>query len=215
MIPSITRFVLGDFQTNCYIVRDPGQNACWIVDCGQRPDELLDYISTEGLQPVAILLTHAHADHIWGIDQALSRLGDLPIFLHEAEQDWCGNPMLNLSELFGFPVSVTGPTDLLKHDDTLKLASSTWRVIHTPGHSPGSVCFVHDDSDQAIVGDTLFAGSIGRIDFPTSDPEAMKRSLHDQLLKLPDSMAIYPGHLEPTTIGQERTTNPYLTGIWS
>ena len=122
MLPSITRFVLGDFQTNCYIVQDPGQDACWIVDCGQNPDELLDYISTEGLQPVAILLTHAHADHIWGIDQALSRLGDLPIFLHEAEQDWCGNPMLNLSELFGFPISVTGPTDLLKHDDTLKLA---------------------------------------------------------------------------------------------
>jgi len=214
MPPVIHAFVLGEFYTNCFVVRDEGHDPCWIVDCGQRPEKMLDFIDAEGLEPRAILLTHAHCDHIWGIDRALARFGGLPIHLHEAERAWCGDPLLNMSGLFGMPVSVSGPTDMLKDGQELALVDSTWRVIHTPGHSPGGVCFVHDASGQAIVGDTLFAGSIGRIDFPTSDPARMRESLFEKILRLPDHVTIYPGHGESTTIGRERETNPFLRREW-
>jgi glyoxylase-like metal-dependent hydrolase (beta-lactamase superfamily II) len=210
----IEPFILGDFLTNCYVVRDADRPECWIIDCGRDPDPMLEFIEQKKLAPQAILLTHAHCDHIWGIDDALSRLGELPIYLHQEEREWCQDPMLNLSALMGLPVSVSGPTTLLKGGEALTLGGSTWRVLHTPGHSPGSVCFINDDAAEAIVGDTLFAGSMGRIDFPTSDPHAMRRTLLETMLALPDAMRIHPGHGESTTIGRERRTNPFLRAQW-
>ncbi|MHC4141486.1 MAG: MBL fold metallo-hydrolase [Planctomycetota bacterium] len=94
--------------------------------------------------------------------------------------------------------------------DTVELADATWRVVHAPGHSPGGVLYVHDASKQAIVGDTLFAGSIGRIDFPTSDPQAMRHTIQHVLMGLPDDLTVYPGHGPATTIGEERRTNPFV-----
>jgi glyoxylase-like metal-dependent hydrolase (beta-lactamase superfamily II) len=99
---------------------------------------------------------------------------------------------------------------MLYGGETLMLGAAPFRVLHTPGHSPGGIALVHDATAQAIVGDTLFAGSIGRIDFPTSDPRAMERSLRDVLMALPDSTKVFPGHGPTTTIGRERKTNPYL-----
>jgi len=212
--PSIDVQVLGDYQTNGYVVHVPDDpaagSACWIVDCGQRPAAMIDDIRGRGLEPAAILLTHAHLDHIAGIDEVLSAFGRLPVFLHEAERDWCGDPMLNLSGLAGQPVSVSGPTDLLTGGETLELGSTRWRVVHAPGHSPGSVLFVHDDSGQAIVGDTLFAGSIGRFDFPTSNPDDLRRTIAEILRGLPDETRVLPGHGPETTVGRERTTNPFV-----
>jgi glyoxylase-like metal-dependent hydrolase (beta-lactamase superfamily II) len=211
--PEITPFVLGEYQTNCYVVRVPGNDACWIVDCGMEPDAMLEHIRREGLRPEAILLTHTHLDHIAGIDRALGRLGRLPLSVHEAEAGFCSDPMLNLSALIGTPVTATEPDRHLRDGDHLTLAGSRWRVMHTPGHSPGGACFIHDGSRQAIVGDTLFAGSIGRVDFPTSDAGAMRRSLA-RLMELPDDTTIYPGHGPATTIGEERRTNPFIVQGW-
>jgi glyoxylase-like metal-dependent hydrolase (beta-lactamase superfamily II) len=109
-------------------------------------------------------------------------------------------------------VTAREPDHWLRDGDELTIRGATFRVIHTPGHSPGGVLFVHDDSKQAIVGDTLFAGSIGRIDFPTSDPEKMRHSLFDIIMNLPDDMTIYPGHMGVTTIGEERRSNPFILG---
>lgn len=212
MLPTIHTFVLGDYQTNCFVVTVPGTADCWIVDCGFEPDDMLDWIEQQQLRPIALLLTHAHSDHMAGIDAAMSRFGPMPLYIHEAEAEWCSNPMLNLSGLIGRPVTATQPDHLLKGGETLELAGTHWRVLHTPGHSPGGVCYVNDESRQALVGDVLFAGSIGRVDFPTSNPAAMRRTLQEVMMNLPDDLTIYPGHGPATTIGRERRSNPYIIG---
>jgi glyoxylase-like metal-dependent hydrolase (beta-lactamase superfamily II) len=208
--PTITSFVLGDFQTNCFVVTVPDSPRCWIVDCGYEPDPMLDYVRDTGLEPIAMLLTHCHSDHIAGIDAALGRFGPLPIHVHRAELGWCSDPLLNMSAMLGVRVQVTEPDEVLEDGQTLELEGTTWRVVHAPGHSPGSVLFVHDESSQAIVGDTLFAGSIGRFDFPTSVAADLRRTILDVLMTLPDDMTIYPGHGPATTIGAERSSNPFV-----
>lgn len=211
--PNIETFVLGDYQTNCFVVT-PGPPAagtpCWLVDCGFDSRAMLDFVRRHELDARALLLTHCHPDHIAGVDEALTVLGRLPIYAHRAEAEWNSDPMLNMSSMIGIPISVTAPDHLLDGGETLDLAGTSWRVVHTPGHSPGGVCFIHDASKQAIVGDTLFAGSIGRIDFPNSDPDAMRRTIQDVIMQWPDDMAVLPGHGPATTVGDERRRNPFV-----
>jgi glyoxylase-like metal-dependent hydrolase (beta-lactamase superfamily II) len=214
--PTITVFPLGPYLTNCFVVT-PGKpvpgTACWIVDCSFEPDEMLDWIESQELTLAAILLTHTHVDHIAGVDQALSRFGKkgLPMYVHEKEAGFCSNAMLNLSALGGVSVTCTEPDHLVREGDVLNLADTKWRVLHTPGHSPGGVCYIHDASKQAIVGDAIFQGSIGRHDFPTSDVALLRRSIQ-KIMQLPDDMTIFPGHGEVTTIGEERRGNPFVVG---
>ena len=219
MSPVITTFTLGPYQTNCFVVTPgapvPG-SPCWIVDCGMEPDEMIDWIIQQRLEPKAVLLTHTHLDHIAGVDRLLARLKkpDLPIHVHEKEAGFCSDPMFNLSALIGMPTTCREPDRLLKDGDVLELEGSQeevggWRVLHTPGHSPGGVCFIHDDSKQAITGDAIFAGSIGRHDFPTSDVRDLRRSIQ-KIMRLPDEMTIHPGHGPESTIGEERLSNPYV-----
>ncbi|MDZ4830952.1 MAG: MBL fold metallo-hydrolase [Phycisphaerae bacterium] len=212
--PVVTTFPLGSWQTNCHVVHVPSGSTpkdCWIVDCGESPQPLFAFIEREGLRPVGIALTHCHVDHIKGIDQALSRFGALPILAHELERDFNAEPTLNLSAFAGSgDVSVTAPTAFVADGDVVDLCGSRWTVRHVPGHSPGSVAYVHLPSKQALVGDTLFKDSIGRYDFPTSDGRALKRSVLEVLMSLPDDLEIRPGHGPASTIGRERRANPYV-----
>ncbi|MCL4742023.1 MAG: MBL fold metallo-hydrolase [Phycisphaerales bacterium] len=208
--PTIEIVTLGPWETNCHIVSVPGSDECWIVDAGFDPAPLIDAVRRRGLRPTALLLTHAHLDHIGGVGEVLRAFPGTPIWLHAAETRWLNDPELNLSAAVGMPVTTPGPDRTLEGGEELTLAGTTWRVLHTPGHSPGGITLVHDASNTAIVGDTLFAGSVGRSDFPTSDPDALVRSIRDTLYALPDDTRVLPGHGPATTIGREKRSNPFV-----
>ena len=206
---SIKIFTLGDFQTNCFVLSRPS-GAAWLVDVGQTPGEMLDYVQQQALKIEKIVLTHAHADHIAGLAEALERFPNVPMLIHEAELDFPADPVLNLSQFISQPVVAPNPTETLSHGDTLELDGLTFTVRHTPGHSPGGITLYQAENAVAIVGDTLFADSIGRFDFPTSDGHALLQSIHEQLMTLPDETRVLPGHGPETTVGQEKNHNRYL-----
>jgi len=213
--PTIQRFVLGDFQTNCYIITQGEPAAgkpCWVIDCGYAPSSLLDAIDEQELAVDALILTHAHADHIAGVSELRTRHPQCPILLHSAEKDWLNDPMLNLSANIGLSITAPEATRLLSGGEALQLQDMTWLVRHTPGHSPGGISLIHPESNTAMVGDTLFAGSVGRSDFPGSSMDILARSIREQLYTLDAKTVCCPGHGPATTIGREMATNPFVPG---
>lgn len=205
------RFCLGDWATNCYLAYTES-GACWIIDAGFEPDYLLRYIREKSLKPEKIVLTHAHLDHIGGLAEVQQVYPDIPILIHQAETAFLTDPMLNLSGMMGMELIAPEATGTVAHGDTLTLDGIDFEVRHTPGHSPGGICLYQPEHSLAIVGDTLFAGSIGRHDFPTSDGPALLRGIHEQLMTMPDQTRILPGHGPETTVGDERVGNPFLQG---
>lgn len=216
--PMVKAFSLGPFETNCYVIANAGVTdgggssggTCWVADVGMEPDELIKYLRDQKLRPEAVVLTHAHFDHTGGLFEFITAFPGTPIFIHADEKDWINDPILNLSGLIGMPVTGPEANHLLRHHETLTLSDEQWRVLHTPGHSPGGVTLVHDRSKQAIVGDTLFAEGVGRSDFPGSDPRMLEASIRQQLYTLPDETVVYPGHGPATSIGREKRFNPYV-----
>lgn len=212
----IQGFALGPFATNCYVIHVPPDPACWIIDASFEPDPLIAYVREHNLTPERIILTHAHIDHIAGLDlvrRAFPTGPDgqpVPVIIHEDEASWLTDPVLNLSASHGELIMTKPAEETFKGGETLSLAGTDWRVLHTPGHSPGGITLVHDESHSAIVGDTLFAGSIGRFDFPTSNEADLFNSIRDVLYALPDETIAYPGHGPTTTIGHEKRSNPFV-----
>lgn len=208
--PTIQAYALGPFATNCYVVSVPGSPACWIIDASFNPQPMIDAIRAADLEPEAIILTHAHVDHIAGLDQLRSAFPGVDVHLHPEEHPWLTDPVQNLSAGMGEMITTRPAEHALAHNQTLELSGTNWQVRHTPGHSPGSVSFIHEPSNQAIVGDTLFAGSIGRFDFPTSNEQDLYRSIKEQLYTLNPDTRVYPGHGPATTIANEMRNNPYV-----
>ena len=211
-VPTIQAVPLGETETNAYLVSgaDGDPNGCWIVDPGVGPARLVAEVRRQNLEPRAILLTHAHYDHIGGVDAVEAALGRLPIHLHACERDFCSGPVLNLSAFGGRPVTCREPDHELVEGQWLELGTSRWKVLHTPGHSPGSVCLLDAEAGLALVGDLIFAGSIGRTVFPTSDLDAMAESLERIQREFADETILHPGHGPSTTMGIERRRNPFL-----
>lgn len=201
-------FPLGDWMTNCYVV-STGDRA-WIVDAGFEPAALLDYVAVSNLTVEKIILTHAHVDHIAGLEQIHQAHSDAPILIHADEAAFLTDPALNLSAMLPDPIIAPTPTQTLAQGDTLSLSDLSFEVRHTPGHSPGGISLINLDHRVALVGDALFSGSIGRYDFPTSDGALLQQSIREQLMSLPDDTRVLSGHGPETTIGHERLHNPYL-----
>ncbi len=206
--PVIESFALGPYETNCFIVRSG--SACWVADAGYQPGVLIERLRELGLTPEAVVLTHCHADHIAGLFELRKAFPGAPIWVHEAEEKWLSEPELNLSAAMGVPVTGPTPDRLLRDGETITLCGQDWRVLHTPGHSPGGISLVHEPSKTAIVGDALFAGSIGRTDFPNADFETLAASIRERLYTLPDETRVLPGHGPETTIGREKRSNPFV-----
>jgi len=204
-------FTLGDWQTNCYVVHIGARGgACWAVDAGFEPAPMIAYIQERDLTPQQILLTHAHVDHIAGLHEVRRALGEPPIFIHPAERAFLTDTFLNLSAMTDTPIVAPEADEDLTPGQVLELEGTSFEVRHTPGHSPGGVSLYQARAGVVLVGDALFAGSIGRYDFPTSDGSLLLRGIREQLLTLPDATRVLPGHGPETTIGQERRTNPFL-----
>jgi len=206
--PLVEGFILGPFATNCFVVRCGGE--AWIVDAGFEPGALIRRAQEIEQRVVRILLTHAHIDHIAGLPRVREVFPDVPVAIHAAERAWLGDSEKNLSAALGEPFTTEPPDETLQDDQTLALGGAEWRVLHTPGHSPGGVTLHCPDAGVAIVGDTLFQGSIGRHDFPTSDPQSLFASIREALYTLPDQTRVLPGHGPETTIGAEKRTNPFV-----
>jgi hydroxyacylglutathione hydrolase len=206
----IQTFPLGEWMTNCYIVFHKSGGPCWIIDAGFDPQPMLDFMEQEALVPQQVLLTHAHVDHIAGLEQVRAAYANLPILIHPTEMEFLTDASLNLSLMLAEPIVAPQATGVLEHGQTIELEGSAFAVRHTPGHSPGGITLYCQMENVALVGDTLFAGSIGRSDFPTSDGQILEESIREQLLTLPESTRILPGHGPASTIGQERRSNPYI-----
>ncbi len=202
---------LGPWQTNALVLQTTNGEAT-VCDPGMDPAPLIGFLQEHKLQVKQIILTHAHVDHIAGIDAVSATFGDPPLLVHPEEQEWLNRPELNLSSLSGFDVTSRPATGTIVDGQVVSVGSEEATVLHLPGHSPGSVGLYFKSSGVLLGGDTLFQGSIGRTDFPTSEPEAMVTSLR-RLLTLPDETRVYPGHGPSTTIGQERQSNPFLTEL--
>lgn len=212
----IEGFALGPFETNCYLVYPAAAPApgaarpCWIVDASFEPQAMIDRARELGLTPELLILTHAHVDHIAGVNEVLDSFPGLPVVVHEAERRWLADPALNLGLPIGMMITARGPDRTAGEGDMLTLGGREWRVLHTPGHSPGGITLYNAADGVALVGDALFAGSIGRTDFPGSDARTLAQSIRAKLYTLPDQTIIYPGHGPQSTIGAEKRTNPFV-----
>lgn len=203
----IGRMTLGVCATNCYFLYREGADRVVFIDPADRGADLYEGLKRKGFSVEAILLTHGHFDHIGGADQ-LRQLSGAKLCAPVDERAVCSDPSANLSAQFGHR-TVIEPDEWLTDGQTIALADIPLEVIATPGHTEGSACYYVREAGILIAGDTLFAGSVGRTDFPTGSMSRLVRSVKEKLFVLPDDTRVYPGHGESTTIGEEKRYNPY------
>ncbi|MFH1753282.1 MAG: MBL fold metallo-hydrolase [Candidatus Omnitrophota bacterium] len=200
----LKKIVVGAMSANCYVVGDAKTKEVFIIDPGGDHEKIIALVQKNGYKVKSVINTHGHADHISG-----NRFLNFPVWIHADDADFLKDPNKNLSYLVGSGLKLPAADKLLKEGDTLKAGSLSLEVIHTPGHTPGSICLKSDG--MIFTGDTLFCAGVGRTDFPYGSEEKLTSSLKSKVLSLDGDMVVYPGHGPSTTIARERNTNPFIT----
>ncbi|UCC97613.1 MAG: MBL fold metallo-hydrolase [Phycisphaerales bacterium] len=207
----IEHLTLGAYETNCYVLSDgDAARDCLVIDPGLDAGALIDFVKGRNLNPVVVVLTHGHIDHIAGVAALRAEFRDVKVHIHELDAPMLSEPHANLSVMNGMAFS-TEPQDVsLQERDVIEQAGIKLLVLHTPGHTPGGICLYSQPDGAAFVGDTLFADSVGRTDFPGGSMYQLLDSVKDKLFTLPDETNVYPGHGPPTTIAREKAHNPFF-----
>ena len=206
----VRSFTGGDFLENAYIVTCEATGQAVVVDPGAAAPEIVDALADDAASVAAILLTHAHIDHIEGVHHVRAVAPEVPIWLHRDDFEiYHGLP--KYAEMLGLTAETQPPpTDELVHGQRYEFGTCAFDVRFTPGHAPGHVIFVAEKEGVAISGDVVFQGSIGRTDLPGGDLATLMKSIREQVLTLPDETVLLSGHGPPTTVGHERVGNPFL-----
>lgn len=207
------RVPLGPLQTNCYILSEQ-DGTCLIIDPGEEGSKLHNWLKEKKVTPKAILLTHAHFDHIGAVD-FIRDMYQIPVYIHAKEAKWLTDPALNGSQRFmGIqPIKVKEADVLIKKEEKLEIGLFHFQVLETPGHSPGSISFYFENERMVVSGDALFQQSIGRTDLPGGNHEQLIQSIHKKLLTLPIDTLVLSGHGPETIIEDEMDSNPFLNGF--
>lgn len=206
---NLKQIPLGPLQANCYLLFNE-KKECVIFDPGFDGERLIEYMKQEGFKPIAVLLTHAHFDHIGAVEEVRSHWG-IPVYIHELEKDWLMDPSLNGSARYPMePISGRPADHLFTKEEKVEIGPFTLELLETPGHSPGSLSYYIKEMGSILSGDALFSGGIGRTDLPGGDHATLIESIHQKLFTLPDDTVVFPGHGLSTTIETEKTSNPYL-----
>lgn len=211
-MPLLTTLQVGGLQTNCYILVSEGSPECVVIDPGGDPSSVVDAVRTAELDLRYILCTHGHPDHTGGVALIQEELGG-EFYLAASDTDYSANPPDWLLSALGGFAAPPAPKPDLEAVETLIIGNSEIGFIRTPGHTPGSTCFLFEE--MVFTGDTLFRDSIGRYDLPGGDGRLELESIRGRLLVLPDETTVYPGHGPSTTIGRERQSNPFLADLTS
>ncbi|MDD5065123.1 MAG: MBL fold metallo-hydrolase [Phycisphaerae bacterium] len=207
----IDRLILGEYQTNCYVLREnKTAKDCLIIDTGLDADELVDFLRQHNLNPIAAVLTHGHADHITGLAALRSRFPNIKVYIHKLDAGMLTGEKDSLYSIAGVSFSPEHADFTVEDGDVIKQTNIKLDVLHTPGHTQGGICLYSKDDGIIFAGDTLFADSVGRTDFPGGNAAQLIKSIKQKLCSLPDETIVYPGHGPQTTISQEKTHNPFL-----
>ncbi len=207
----IDSLILGMYETNCYVLRSPEEaKDCLVIDAGLEAGKLINFLQENKLNPVALVLTHGHIDHIAGVNALRAQFPIIKVYIHKLDAEMLEKPVSNLSAMTG-AAFITEPADFtVEEQDVIEQAGIKLEVLHTPGHTPGGISLYSKEQGVVFVGDALFADSVGRTDFPGSSMTQLIKGIKEKLLTLPDETKVYPGHGPQTTIAHEKKYNQYL-----
>jgi len=203
----IYKFTVGNFAVNNFLIHPENSNQALLIDAGEEPEPILNTIHQKKLNLLYLINTHGHGDHIAG-NGIILRETNAKLLIHEFDTPYLQDPNLNLSALLGVQLRSPEPDQLLTEGDIVRLDNLQFRVLHTPGHTPGHISLVCEK--HAFVGDVIFEGSVGRTDLPLASTDQLMESIRRKIYTLPDDTILHPGHGPDTWVGTEKRHNPFV-----